>query len=56
MVWKKGDFTYFYLMSTSASYQELYESSLREIALLQEKLAVALAEINQLRRQLFGLG
>ncbi len=41
-------------MPTPASYQELYESSLREIALLQEKLAVALAEINHLRRQLFG--
>ena len=41
-------------MPTAASYQELYENSLLEITALQEKLAVALAEINQLRMQLFG--
>jgi transposase len=41
-------------MPTAATYQELYEHSLLEITALQEKLAVALAEINHLRRQLFG--
>lgn len=41
-------------MPTAAAYQALYENSLLEITALQEKLAVALAEINHLRRQLFG--